>query len=163
IMPHNNLFESAFATVTNTALINNDTITTALNGATTINTIFPATGLGDQLKMIAKLISARTSLGHNRQVFFASVGGYDTHGAQLTAQANLLTELSGGMKAFYDCLTNDLNIASGVTTFTASDFGRTFPFNGSGSDHGWGSHQLVMGDSVIGGNFYGAFPELVIG
>jgi uncharacterized protein (DUF1501 family) len=162
VMPHPNLYEDAFATITNTALDNNDLVTAALSGAQTINTVFPNTSLGNQLKMIARLISAHGGLNQNRQVFFASVGGYDTHGSQVSAQNNLFTELSGAMSAFY-AATVELGLAGNVTTFTTSDFGRTFPTNGGGSDHGWGNHQLVMGDSVIGRNIYGTFPTLVVG
>ena len=58
------------------------------------------------------------------------------------------------MKAFYDA-TAQLGVASQVTTFTISDFGRTFkPNGGLGSDHGWGGHHFVMGDAVLGGDFY---------
>src|SRR5437764_14804282 len=82
-----------------------------------------------------------------RQIFFCSVGGYDTHGDQLTGQANLLTELSQALNAFY-AATVEMAVSQQVTTFTASDFGRTYPTNGTGSDHGWGSHQLVLGGAV---------------
>jgi uncharacterized protein (DUF1501 family) len=111
--------------------------------------------------MIAKLIAARTNLSMKRQIFFCSVGGYDTHGDQLTGQANLLTELSQGLNAFYNA-TVELGVASQVTTFTASDFGRTYPTNGSGSDHGWGSHQFVLGGAVQGGRLFGTFPTLAV-
>jgi uncharacterized protein (DUF1501 family) len=143
----------------------NTLLTNALSTAPVIQTVFPNTSLGNQLKMIARLISAHTTLGHSRQIFFASVGGYDTHGNQLTAHANLLTELSGSMKAFYDA-TVELGLAQSVTTFTASDFGRTFPTNGtgttSGSDHGWGNHQVIMGGAVQGQRLYGTFPTLAV-
>jgi uncharacterized protein (DUF1501 family) len=56
-----------------------------------------------------------------------------------------------------------MGVANQVTTFTASDFSRTFNTNGDGSDHGWGSHHLVMGGAVKGGNIYGKVPTLVIG
>jgi uncharacterized protein (DUF1501 family) len=160
-LPHDNLFEKSFGEITSTAIENNALLTSALTTAPTITTPFPTTSLGNQLKMIARLISAHGALGHSRQIFFASVGGYDTHGAQLTAHANLLTELSGSMKAFYDA-TVELGLAESVTTFTASDFGRTFPWNGSGSDHGWGSHQIIMGGAVQGQRLYGAYPTLAV-
>jgi uncharacterized protein (DUF1501 family) len=97
-----------------------------------------------------------------RQIFFLAVGGYDTHGDQLAAQANLLSELSSGLNAFYSA-TVELGVEQSVTTFTASDFGRTLPTNGGGSDHGWGSHQFVMGGAVRGNQLYGAFPTLAVG
>jgi uncharacterized protein (DUF1501 family) len=159
--PHNNLFEQAYADTVSRSVADNDFITAALNGVPALTTIFPGTSLGQQLSMVAKMIGARSNLGMQRQIFFVSVGGYDTHGAQLTAQANLLTELSQGMKAFYDA-TVEMGLAQSVTTFTASDFGRTYAINGDGSDHGWGSHQFVMGGSVLGGNLYGTFPTLAV-
>jgi uncharacterized protein (DUF1501 family) len=110
--------------------------------------------------MVAKLISVRAALGLSRQVFFCAADGYDTHGDQIAAQASLLDDLSSAMTAFYNA-TVELAIAPSVTAFTASDFGRTFPGNGGGSDHGWGSHQLIVGGAVQGGNLYGHVPTLV--
>ena len=160
-LPHQNLFEAEFAKITNRSIANNALLSSALTGIT-INTPFPTNSyLSDQLKVIAKLIAARSTLGMRRQIFFCSVGGYDTHDYELASQANLLTELSQCMNAFYRA-TQELNVADRVTLFTASDFGRTFQSNGSGADHAWGSHALVMGDSVKGGDIYGSYPTLVI-
>src|SRR5947207_2527037 len=139
----------------------NDLLTTPLAGIPAFQTVFPNSNLGSQLNMIAKMIAARNNLSMKRQIFFCSVGGYDTHGDQLTGQANLLTELSQGLSAFYNA-TVELGVASQVTTFTASDFGRTYPTNGSGSDHGWGSHQFVLGGAVQGGRLFGTFPTLAV-
>jgi uncharacterized protein (DUF1501 family) len=160
-LPHNNLFEQAYSDTVSRSIAANELLTSALSGVPAFQTVFPATGLGGQLNMIAKLIAARNNLSMKRQIFFCSVGGYDTHGGQLTGQANLLTELSQGLNAFY-AATVELGIASQVTTFTASDFGRTFPTNGSGSDHGWGSHQFVLGGAVQGGRLFGTFPTLAV-
>lgn len=159
--PHNNLFEQAYADTVTRAIADNDLLTSALAGAPTLQTAFPASDLGTQLNMVAKLISARNTLGMQRQLFFCAVQGYDTHGDQLTAQANLFTELSQALNAFYNA-TIEMNVAQQVTTFTASDFGRTYPTNGSGSDHGWGSHQFVMGGDVLGGRIFGTFPTLAV-
>ncbi|MEP6603271.1 MAG: DUF1501 domain-containing protein [Spartobacteria bacterium] len=161
-LPHQNLFEAEFAKITRRSLDNAALLSTALSGIN-ITTFFPANNyLGDQLKMIAKMIAARNTLGMSRQVYFCAVGGYDTHGDQLTAHANLLTELNNALASFYQS-TVDLGVADQVTTFTASDFGRTFPVNnGLGSDHGWGNHQLVLGGAVKGGNIYGRVPALVV-
>jgi uncharacterized protein (DUF1501 family) len=126
-----------------------------------LTTAFPDTYLGDQLKMIAKLISAQSGLGMNRQIFFCAADGYDTHGDELGAQAQLLTELSQAMSAFY-AATVELGVSQQVTTFTASDFGRTFAANDSGTDHGWGSHQFVLDGAVQGGKLYGTFPTLAV-
>ena len=160
-LPHNNLFEQAYADTVSRSIAANDLLTSALAGIPTIQTVFPTSNLGQQLNMIAKLIAARDNLSMKRQIFFCSVGGYDTHGDQLTGQANLLTELSQGLNAFYNA-TVELGVASQVTTFTASDFGRTYPTNGSGSDHGWGSHQFVLGGAIQGGRLFGTFPTLAV-
>ena len=127
----------------------------------------PRTVLGNQLEQIAKVISLRNVLGMTRQIFFCSLGGFDTHTGQVTngapatgTHANLLAQLSGAMRAFYEA-TKTLGVESQVTTFTLSDFSRTWVPNGTlGTDHAWGSHQFVMGGAVRGGDFYGAFPTL---
>jgi uncharacterized protein (DUF1501 family) len=135
---------------------------TALSGAN-IATVFPATGLADQLKMVARLIAARGALGMTRQTFYCSIGGFDTHGAdQVSRQNELFTEISGAVKAFYDA-TVELGVANQVTLFTASDFNRTFVSNGAGTDHAWGSHHLVVGGAVQGGKMYGQYPTIVVG
>jgi uncharacterized protein (DUF1501 family) len=124
---------------------------------------FPANtgGLGNQLRQVAKLIALRDVLKLNRQIFFCSLGGFDLHNAQPTAHANLFTQLSAAMTAFYNA-TVALGVASQVTTFTLSDFARTFkPNGGQGTDHAWGAHHLVMGGAVRGGDFYGRYPTLV--
>jgi uncharacterized protein (DUF1501 family) len=122
----------------------------------------PRTSLGNQLEQIAKVISVRNELGMSRQIFFCSLGGFDTHNGQVVSgtpatgtHANLLLQVSNAMKAFYDA-TVQLGVASQVTTFTLSDFSRTWVPNGNlGTDHAWGSHQFVMGGSVLGREFYG--------
>lgn len=120
-------------------------------------TQFPATGLGDKLAVVAKTIAAHQALGQTRQVFFVEMPGWDHHDDLLGKQALMLPELSGALKAFYDA-TEELGIAGDVTTFTASDFGRTLTSNGAGSDHGWGGNQIVMGGSVAGGRVHGHYP-----
>jgi uncharacterized protein (DUF1501 family) len=159
---HTNLYEKTYADITANAIKNNALLNSAVATAPVFTTAFPNTSLGNQLKMIAKLIYGRTNLSHKRQIFFAAVSGYDLHGAQLTPHANLLGDLSKSLKAFYDA-TVQLGVDSQVTTFTASDFGRTFPVNsGLGSDHGWGNHQLVLGGAVQGQKLYGRFPTLAV-
>ena len=160
-LPHTNLFEAAYADTMSRSIEQNEILSAALRGVTPLQTAFPTTELGRQLAMVAKLIAARSALGMQRQIFFCAVGGYDTHGDQMAAQAGLLTELSGAMNAFYGA-TVELGVDQSVTTFTASDFGRTLPSNGGGSDHGWGSHQFVMGGAVRGNKLYGTFPTLAV-
>jgi len=132
----------------------------SLNVEPGLNTEFPNTTLGNQLKQIAKLIRFNQTSASplSRQIFFCSLGGFDTHQGQVATQSTLLTQVSQAMKAFYDS-TLEMSIAPNVTTFTLSDFGRTFQPAGSGgivgSDHAWGNHHLVMGGSVFGGDFYG--------
>lgn len=160
-LPHQNLFEAEFAKITNRSIANNALLVSALSGVT-LNTPFPAnSSLSAQLQMIAKIIAARDALGMRRQIFFCSVGGYDTHSNELSSQSNLLAELSQCMNAFYQA-TRELSIADRVSLFTASDFGRTFQSNGTGADHAWGSHALILGDSVKGGDIYGSYPTIAI-
>ncbi|MGI8995712.1 MAG: DUF1501 domain-containing protein [Pyrinomonadaceae bacterium] len=129
---------------------------------------FPNTTLGYQLEQVARLIQLRDALGMKRQVFFCSLGGFDTHNNQMAANshASLWTQVSQALKTFYDT-TVDLGIADKVTTFTHSDFGRTFQPAGTGagvgSDHGWGGHHLIIGGAVRGGDFYGRYPTLALG
>lgn len=161
--PNSSLFKAAFADVTKDAIADSALLAQYVgsNAAIPFTTAFPTSSLGQQLKMIARLIAAAPSLGLKRQIFFARVGGWDLHDNQLGAHATLLGDLSTSLKAFYDS-TVELGVANQVTTFTASDFGRTFNTNGDGSDHGWGSHHLVVGGAVRGNDIYGRVPDLTI-
>lgn len=166
---HSNLYESAFASQMNTAIADAATLNAAIAptaSASYWNTAFPTSSLGKQLMMIARLIQAAPTIGHKRQIFFASIGGFDLHsaeGATTGAQANLLADLSKCMNALY-LATAQLGVDTQVTQFTASDFSRTFPVNsGSGADHGWGNHQLIVGGGVNGQQLYGTFPTLSVG
>lgn len=162
-----NLFEKQFGATIRGSLDTNNILNGALRlsdpaqGGTDFTTVFPTTSLGNQLKMVARLIKGRETLNLRRQVFFVSVGGFDTHTNQVAAQATLLSELSQAFDAFYKA-TLEMAIGDSVTAFTASDFARTFPTNGSGSDHGWGSHHFVVGGAVRGGDIYGRMPTLVV-
>jgi uncharacterized protein (DUF1501 family) len=148
-------------------------ITPPEGGATFTSSLSP------QLEMVARLIAAGNTpvanggFGMLRQIFFCQVGGYDLHTGQteysagspnnvlLGAHTNLLAELSQSMYAFQRAM-EQLGLAQQVTSFTASDFGRTFPSNGQGSDHGWGSHHLILGGAVKGQRTYGQFPVLTV-
>jgi uncharacterized protein (DUF1501 family) len=148
----------------------------ALQMGQDVSSSFPNTSLGRQLKQVARLIKLAPSLGIGRQIFFCSIGGFDTHNNQNpnanplnfgAGQPSLLNQVSQGMAAFYACVSGELGVGSQVTTFTESDFSRTFKTGGqgvgTGTDHAWGSHQFVMGDSVVGGDFYGTYPTLALG
>lgn len=140
-----------------------DTLTAALAKAPAMTTAFPNTTLGRQLQQIASIVSVRETLKRSRQVFFASLGGFDTHSNQLNTQQNLLSQVSQALAAF-QAATVELGVENSVTSFTLSDFGRTFqPNSGGGADHAWGSHQIILGGAVRGGNFYGTFPTLALG
>jgi uncharacterized protein (DUF1501 family) len=183
--PQANLYEVGYATATDRAVKNfeqmNGAISPTADPSSTVQfwTVpFPNTTLGRQLKMVARMIAGRKVLKHSRQVFFCSVGGYDLHsgqnnGSPLTgAHANLLSEVSRCIHAFNSAMnqlrssgnaTIAMTAADSVVGFTASDFGRTFPVNGTtGSDHGWGNHHLIFGDGVVGGRLYGTFPSYAI-
>lgn len=124
---------------------------------------FPGTDIGNQLAQVATLIKLNQTLGAKRQIYFVTQGGYDTHSAELATQAGLYSELAGAMSAFDTYITQTLKLGANVTTFTQSDFSRTFQPNGNaGTDHGWGEHTLIMGP-VNGGRIYGTYPRLVLG
>jgi len=137
----------------------------------TLATVFPNTSLGRQLKQVALLIKACTDpnagINMKRQIFFTQIGGFDTHSGEIGGQGNLMTQLSQAISAFYTA-TVELGVQDKVTTFTMSDFGRTFQpagtgVNAVGTDHAWGNHQLIVGGSVLGHTFYGTYPTLRLG
>jgi len=127
-----------------------------------ITTPFSEDELSLQLKMAAKMISIRKALGMKRQIFFIGIGGWDTHSNQLGEHAANLTRVNNALSSFYQS-TVDLGVEDSVTTFTASEFGRTYSINGDGTDHAWSGHNLIMGGAVKGGQIHGDMPDFTIG
>lgn len=180
---HAHLLEDGYDEVVRTSRANEEVVNAAVAASdqTTIDNAFAAvsatSGLANQLKMIAKLISGRGTIGNSRQIFFCSAGGYDTHRNQMGyynsqgnlvpgAHANLMEDLSKALAGFQGAM-DGIGDTDNVLTITHSDFTRTLTPNGSsvsgdGSDHGWGGHHIVMGGPVDGGKVFGEFPELVV-
>ena len=154
----------AAGNVTGQAIQEGVVLANALKNIPAIQTAFPAkNGLASQLKQVAQVIAARGALGINRQIFFCSVGGFDTHSDQLGTQVALYSQFSPAIAAFYQA-TKELGVANNVTTFTLSEFSRTFqPGSNGGTDHAWGGHQMMMGGAVKGNAIYGSFPTLTPG
>ena len=159
--PRTHTLENEYNKVTARAVGAEAAITAGLAGVT-LATPFPTgNSLADQLKTVARLIGARSTLGTKRQVFFVSIGGFDLHDNLIANHPTLLGKVSDAMTAFYNA-TVELGVASQVTAFTASDFGRTLTSNGDGSDHGWGSHHFMVGGAVKGKAFYGSAPAVSV-
>ena len=159
--PSSHLLEDDYNTITKRAMAAYTSINSALT-QTSLTTAFPTDSLGAQLKMVARLIQGRATLGARRQVFLVSIGGFDLHDNLIRDHGGLLGKVSAAMTAFYDA-TVELGVANQVTAFTASDFGRTLASNGDGSDHGWGGHHFVVGGAVKGQAFYGTAPPVSVG
>lgn len=156
------ILENEYNTVTKRGISAQGIVSQGL-ASVSLKTSFPSdNSLADQLKTVAQLIGARNTLGSKRQVFMVSLNGFDMHDYLDTRHAPLLKQLDEAMTAFY-AATQELGVANQVTTFTASDFGRTLTSNGDGSDHGWGSHHLIMGGAVKGAAFYGTPPPVSVG
>jgi uncharacterized protein (DUF1501 family) len=159
---HPHLMRSEYTRITSRAIDAQVTLSSALAAMPALKTAFPTVGnLGAQLQMVARMIAARDALSVKRQVFFVSLGGFDLHDFLLTQHPGLMSQLGESLKSFHAAM-GELGIANKVTTFTASDFGRTLTSNGDGSDHGWGSHHFIMGGAVQGGRFYGRYPDVAV-
>ncbi len=150
----NHVLGTAYANGLNSAINNTQSMNNALEGAPEFITSFSETSFSEQLAAVAKTISVQAKLNTQRQVFFVSMGGFDTHDDQLTTHPALLNTLASGFNEFNSAM-NELGMSDKVTTFTMSDFGRTLTSNGDGTDHGWAGNQIVMGGAVKGQNIYG--------
>jgi uncharacterized protein (DUF1501 family) len=157
--PRTHILENEYNKIVRRSIAAESQVSIAIGGVS-LSTVFPTgSKLGDQLKMVAQLIGARAMLGVKRQVFLVALDGFDLHDNLVAKQPSLLGQVSESMSAFYKA-TAELGIANKVTAFTASDFGRTLTSNGDGSDHGWGSHHVVVGGAVKGAAFYGTVPPV---
>ncbi|MBV6323835.1 DUF1501 domain-containing protein [Duganella violaceipulchra] len=170
-----NPFQKEYAAVTARAINLQAALSGAMAGAGALAEpppyINPNTGvavvnsLAVQLQTVARVIAGRDALGIKRQVFYVSLGGFDTHDSQARNQADLLAKMAHAMAYFDDVLANlqGTDLRKQVTLFTASDFGRTFSSNGDGTDHGWGAHHFIMGGAVKGKDIYGSMPDTGVG
>lgn len=161
-----NVFEQSLSTLTRNAIDAQQTLQAALLDDATLPPVPTVTLSGNsnwlatQLKIVARIIAGRNTLGMRRQVFMVSMGGFDTHDGQNSQHPPLLEELAQGIEYFNALMAlPDINASNQVTLMTASEFGRTLATNGDGTDHGWGSHHFVVGDAVKGGDIYGRFPD----
>ena len=173
-LPDSNLIVNAAQQTMNVALSSSQLLNPIIQGTGSTAITIPFTGvnsgLASQLKAVAKVIEQRATLGHSpgREVFFVSIGGFDTHTGEINSHNNLYPQLDNAINAFY-LATANMGLANQVTTFTLSDFGRTMKPNSAGTDHGWGSHHFVVGGdgspsgSVAGNNFFGLYPNLTMG
>jgi len=160
-----NLLVSQYAAIQQRAAAKVTVVNNALNAAGDLTTAFPAypgdSSLGAQLHEVARVIKAQAQIGDGRQIFFVSLNGFDTHDGLLSTQATLMPILSKNLSAFWTAM-GEIGMKNNVTLFTMSDFGRTLSSNGDGSDHAWGSHHVMLGGAVKGGQFYGTMPSLAI-
>src|SRR5579864_1331362 len=155
------LIQSA-SSITSNSLADTAVLSAALASGGTLTTPFPTTGLGAQLLQVAKILQVRSALGLKRQIFFCSLGGFDTHSNQIATQQSLFSQLSPAVNAFF-LATKELGIDQQVTTFTMSDFSRTFqPATDGGTDHAWGGIQMMVGGAVKGGDIYGTLPVFTL-
>lgn len=154
--PYPNLMKQTHADLRRSAIDTSLAFDEATEGVT-LETAFPDSSLGDQFAMVARTIAARDTLGQKRQTFYVTMGGFDNHDELLNTHDGLMATLNEALFAFYNA-TVELGVENQVTSFTASDFGRTLTSNGRGSDHAWGGNQPIMGGAVSGGEIYGQYP-----
>lgn len=157
--PGQHLFQQQHAATVARSIRADTQLRAALAGAAVTGDF--SSPLAAQLKIVARMIAARQALGVKRQVFFVSQNGYDNHDGLNGTHPGLLGELGAALADFQEAI-RQLGMEERVTTFTASEFGRTLTSNGDGSDHGWGAHHFVMGGAVRGGQFYGAHPDIAL-
>jgi uncharacterized protein (DUF1501 family) len=158
-LTHDNLFRKDVVESAARGIANQLDYAERLTMTTPLTTIFPSTSLGGQLESVATSIGLRAALNVKRQVFYTSIGGFDTHNNQNTSLPSLHAQIANGVAAFREAMIAE-GVWNDVVVFTMSDFGRTLIGNGDGSDHGWGSHHFVAGGAVTGNQIYGGMPEI---
>jgi len=161
-LQYRHLFQKVFAQRMRGAIDADVDFSNAIAGLPPLTTQFSNTSLSRKFRMIALTIAARQALCMKRQTFFVEFGGWDHHDEVVLNQEAMLPVVSAALSEFASALT-ELGVDDAVTTFTASDFGRTLSSNGRGSDHAWGGNHMVMGPAVAGGDLYGTFPNLYPG
>jgi len=120
--------------------------------------VYPASQLGNSLKLVAKLIGG----GLPTRIFYVSQGGYDTHTNQVPTQARLLKDLGDAVKSFTDDMKAQGNMQR-VLVMTFSEFGRRVSDNANGgTDHGAAAPMFVIGNRVKAG-LLGQYPSLAPG
>lgn len=158
---YQDIFKSTFTNKINHSQVNHEEFSAAINQAPLLATSFSDNPVSANMELIAKTIAVRDTLNVRRQTFFINFGGWDHHDGVLDNQVAMLSVVSKALSEFQAAM-EELGIADCVTTFTASDFGRTLTSNGNGSDHAWGGNVMVMGDSVNGGKIFGNYPSLAL-
>ena len=170
-----NDFQAEYLKVVQRSLATSGTLQTALSAAAipalpSVNIALPdgttlnlaGDSLAKQLRIVAQMIASAPRLGLQRQVFMVSVSGFDAHAFQMRDQPMMMARVAQSIGWFMDAM-QGVGMSNNVTLFTASDFGRTLVSNGDGSDHGWGSHHLVVGGAVKGKQILGNFPLTALG
>ena len=154
-----NIFQQTLGSLGTQNIESNEIFRAALGNVIPLTTSFGSSGLSQDLKKMAEVMSVRSHLGSCRQIFFTTFGGWDHHDDVLSNQGAMLPILSQALDEFNQSLV-ELGLQDDVVTFTISDFARTLTSNGNGSDHAWGGNQIVMGGPINGKNIYGTYPSL---
>lgn len=159
-LQYQHLLTEAFAQKKRSAMDAFQLFNQATNAVTLpANVTFPTGYLSGQFQRVARSIASHAALGHTRQTYFINIGGWDHHDEVINNMGGMVPQFSDCIAAFFAALT-EMGLDEAVTLFTSSDFGRTLTSNGAGSDHAWGSVQLVVGGAVDGRKVYGQFPDL---
>jgi len=129
---------------------------------------FSAHSLSMRLRQVAKVIAGRRAFDVERDAFFVEWGGWDTHfnideevdavSGEVAGVQKKWEEVDGALASFVSEMKAQ-GMWENVTLVIASDFGRTLPTNGRGTDHGWGANSFVIGGDVNGGQILGHYPD----